>query len=280
MASFFGDFSRFSSILVFLFLELICFVLIVQFNQKQSEVFYYSGSYFSGKILESYNQMTNYISLSEIADSIANENAALLEQMTNDRNLPLLVLTDTLKVEVDTGRTNQYKLHSAQVINNSINKNRNFFTLNKGAKDGIKPHQGVLTTRGIVGIVRRVSDNYSVAMSLLNRQSKVSGKISRNGYFGTLSWRSDDPTVLELSDIPKHANLIQGDSIMTSGFSTIFPPNIMVGRLENFLIEPGSNFFTSKVKLAEDLSNLNYVFVVEHLEKEEIQQLENSLEYE
>ena len=224
--------------------------------------------------------MTNYISLSEIADSIANENAALLEQMTNDRNLPLLVLTDTLKVEVDTGRTNQYKLHSAQVINNSINKNRNFFTLNKGAKDGIKPHQGVLTTRGIVGIVRRVSDNYSVAMSLLNRQSKVSGKISRNGYFGTLSWRSDDPTVLELSDIPKHANLIQGDSIMTSGFSTIFPPNIMVGRLENFVIEPGSNFFTSKVKLAEDLSNLNYVFVVEHLEKEEIQQLENSLEYE
>ena len=280
MASFFGDFSRFSSILVFLFLELICFVLIVQFNQKQSEVFYYSGSYFSGKILESYNKMTNYISLSEIADSIANENAALLEQMTNDRNLPLLVLTDTLKVEVDTGRTNQYKLHSAQVINNSINKNRNFFTLNKGAKDGIKPHQGVLTTRGIVGIVRRVSDNYSVAMSLLNRQSKVSGKISRNGYFGTLSWRSDDPTVLELSDIPKHANLIQGDSIMTSGFSTIFPPNIMVGRLENFVIEPGSNFFTSKVKLAEDLSNLNYVFVVEHLEKEEIQQLENSLEYE
>ena len=280
MASFFGDFSRFSSILVFLFLELICFILIVQFNQKQSDVFFYSGSYFSGKVLESYNQMTNYLSLSEVADNIANENAELLEAMTNDRTLPLIILSDTLKVEVDTGEAAKYKLLSAQVINNSINKNRNFFTLNKGAKDGIKPHQGVMNADGIIGIVRKVSDNYAVAMSLLNRETRVSAKVSRNGYFGTLSWRTDNPTQLDLSNIPKHADLIQGDSIITSGFSTIFPPGMMIGRLKTFKIEPGSNFYTSKVDLAADLSNLNYVFVVEHLKSQEISELEKSVENE
>ena len=280
MASFFGDFSRFSSILVFLFLEMICFILIVQFNQKQSDIFFYSGSYFSGKVLESYNQLTNHLSLSEVADSIANENAALLEEMTNDRNLPLLVFKDTLSIEIDTSATDQYIMHSAQVINNSINKNRNFFTLNKGAKDGIKPHQGVLTSKGIVGVVRKVSENYSVVMSLLNRQTRISAKVLRNGYFGTLSWRTDNPRIMELSNIPKHADLIQGDSIVTSGFSTIFPKGIMVGKLKDFKIEPGSNFYTSKVELAEDLSNLNYVFVVEHLKNEEITELENSMENE
>ncbi len=280
MASFFGNFSRFGSVLVFLFLELICLFLIVQFNQKQRDIWFYSGSLISGKFLEMSNQASNYFYLSEVADSIANENALLLEQITNDKSLPLLIFSDTLEVQIDTAQTVRYELLPSKVINNSINKNRNFFTLDKGSADGIAPHMGIITPKGVVGIVRQVSENYSVAMSLLNSQMRVSVAIKRTGYFGTMSWQGKNPLVMDLDDIPKHADLIVGDTLMTSGYSAIFPPGLQLGILRDFKIEPGSNFYSARVELGEDISRLNYIYVLNHLEKPEILELETLIENE
>jgi len=280
MASFFGNFSRFGSVLVFIFLELICLFLIVQFNQKQRDIWVYSGSLFSGKILEASNQAGNYFYLSSVADSIANENAALLKQITNDKSLPLLIYSDTLEVAIDTAAVDRYELIPAKVINNSINKNRNFFTINKGAVDGIEKHSGIVTPNGVVGIIRQVSENYSVAMSLLNSQMRVSVAIKRTGYFGTMSWFGKNPLVMDLDDIPKHADLIAGDTLITSGYSAIFPPGLQLGILRDFKIEPGSNFYTAKVDLDEDISRLNYIYILKHIEKPEILELETLLENE
>ncbi len=254
--------------------------LIVQFNQKQRDIWFYSGSLISGKFLEMSNQASNYFYLSEVADSIANENALLLEQITNDKSLPLLIFSDTLEVQIDTAQTVRYELLPSKVINNSINKNRNFFTLDKGSADGIAPHMGIITPKGVVGIVRQVSENYSVAMSLLNSQMRVSVAIKRTGYFGTMSWQGKNPLVMDLDDIPKHADLIVGDTLMTSGYSAIFPPGLQLGILRDFKIEPGSNFYSARVELGEDISRLNYIYVLNHLEKPEILELETLIENE
>ena len=260
--------------IVFLFLELICLFLIVQFNQKQRDIWFYSGSLISGKFLEASNQAGNYFYLSSVADSIANENAALLKQITNDKSLPLLIFSDTLEVQIDTAQTERYELVPAKVINNSINKNRNFFTINKGSADGMVPHAGVITPNGVVGIVRQVSEHYSVAMSLLNSQTRVSVAIKRSGYFGTMSWPGSNPLMMDLDDIPKHADLLVGDTLITSGYSAIFPPGLQLGLLKDFKIEPGSNFYSARVELVEDISRLNYVYIIKHLAKPEILEVE------
>jgi len=254
--------------------------LIVQFNQKQRDIWVYSGSLFSGKILEASNQAGNYFYLSSVADSIANENAALLTQITNDKSLPLLIFSDTLEVAIDTAEVDRYELIPAKVINNSINKNRNFFTINKGTVDGIEKHSGIVTPNGVVGIIRQVSDNYAVAMSLLNSQMRVSVAIKRTGYFGTMSWFGKNPLVMDLDDIPKHADLIVGDTLVTSGYSAIFPPGLQLGILRDFKIEPGSNFYTAKVDLDEDISRLNYIYILKNIEKPEILELETMIENE
>lgn len=280
MASFFDNFSRFGGFLAFIFFELVCFILIVQFNQKQRDILFHSGGLASGKLLETTNQFGNYFQLSEVADSIANENARLLQRISNDKSLPLLVFTDTLKVEIDTSRTESYKLIAAEVINNSVNKNYNYLTLNKGSKDGLEANMGLVTPNGLVGVVRQVTDNHARVMSVLNGQSRISVAIRRNNYFGTLLWKGGDRSVMELEDIPKHADLIEGDTVVTSGYSTLFPPKLTVGYITEFEVKQGSNFYTAKVRLAENPANLRYVYAVQHLHKAEIKELEASFENE
>lgn len=280
MARFFGNLSWFGSFLVFILLEAVCFFLIYQFNQRQREILVHSSNVASGYMYEKYNQGRNYFRLEGIADSIANENAHLVQRLTNDINLPLLILEDTLSVQIDTTAKDMYKAISAKVINNSVNKNYNTITLNKGADDGLTDKMGLITKTGVVGIVRKVSDNYGLAISLLNRQTNLSAAIKRNNYFGTLQWDGTNPTVMSLKDIPKHAEVLEGDTIITSGHSTIFPKGIIVGEVTEYKIEPGSNFYSIKVRLAEDLSNLNYVYAIKHLGRSEIIELESSVENE
>lgn len=280
MARFFGNLSWFGSFLVFILLEAVCFFLIYQFNQRQREILVHSSNLASGYMYEKYNQGRNYFRLESIADSIANENAQLVQRISNDLNPPLLILEDTLSIEIDTTAKELYKVISAKVINNSVNKNYNTLTLNKGATDGINDKMGLITKKGVIGIVRKVSDNYSLGISLINRQTNLSAAIKRNNYFGTLKWDGTNPTVMSLKDIPKHAEVLEGDTIITSGHSTIFPKGITIGEVINYKIEPGSNFYSIEIRLAEDLSNINYVYAIDHLGREEIIELESSIENE
>jgi len=280
MATFFGDVSRFSGLLVFLLLEIICFILIVQFNQKQRDILFHSGSLASGKMLETTNQFANYFQLSEVADSIANENARLMQRISNEKSQPVIIFSDTLEVKIDTSVSEKYELIPARVINNSVNKNHNYFTLNKGARNGLESNMGLVTAAGLVGVVRKVSDNYALAMSVLNRQSRISVAVRRNKFFGTLLWKGNDPQIMDLEDIPKHADLIVGDTIVTSGYSTMFPSGLTVGYITEFEVEQGNNFYTAKVRLSENPGSLEYVFAVKHLQKDEIKELEATIENE
>jgi rod shape-determining protein MreC len=149
--------------------------------------------------------------------------------------------------------------------------------LDKGRKDGIVPHSGVVTENGVVGIVRKVSEHYSVAMSILHRQTLINARLKNKGYFGPLRWESIDVHTFNLTDIPKDKNVAKGDTVETSGHSAIFPEGIMLGVVDQFSLEPGSNYFTIQVKASLDLCNLQYVYIVRNILKGEQDQLEQAV---
>ncbi|NJN33311.1 MAG: rod shape-determining protein MreC [Saprospiraceae bacterium] len=228
--------------------------------------------------------MRNF-SIRSVADSLAKENADLKMQLEASKyiatyesgavSFPL----DTSTIRPDTAQKKdviqKFSYVAASVINNSIARRENYMTLNRGKKHGIEPGMGVVSSNGVVGIVRNVTEHYAQVMSILNEQINVSAMIRRTRYFGSLKWSIDrpNPKYMRLESIPKHAELVVGDTVMTSGFSDIFPGELRIGRVENFKIENGSNFYTIDVALDNDIANIQYVYVVKSLMLEELKQV-------
>ena len=165
----------------------------------------------------------------------------------------------------------------ARIINNSVNKQQNYITLNKGRKHGIKEDQGILSTQGIVGVITSVSESYSTGLSLLNPRWSVSAKLKNSGYYGSLSWNGEDYQILDLLEIPFHVDLAIGDTIVTSGYSSIFPEGLMIGIIDAFKQPVGENYYDIKVRLSTDFKSIRYVEVIENLKKDEIENLEKSI---
>jgi rod shape-determining protein MreC len=175
----------------------------------------------------------------------------------------------------DTTYLQSYVYSSAKVINNSTNKRQNYITLDKGGINGIKPEMGVISSKGVVGIVKNVSGNFSSVMSVLHEKNKLSAKIKKSGYFGSLVWGNNSYRIADLKDIPNHVKLAIGDTIVTSGFSSIFPENILIGTVKEFDLPEGNNFYNIKVEFAEDYKRISHVYIIRSLLKEEKELLES-----
>jgi len=163
----------------------------------------------------------------------------------------------------------QYTFINAQVINNTVRNRNNYITLNKGSLHGVKPDMGIITHNGVIGIITDVSNNFSSAMSLLHSDIKISAKIKRNNQMGTVVWEGNDFRTATMMFIPPHIELTRGDTIVTSGFSHIFPPDIIIGTVGYFEVREGDNFYTLKVELACDFNSLNNVQIVKNLLRDE-----------
>jgi rod shape-determining protein MreC len=170
----------------------------------------------------------------------------------------------------------KYMYMTTRVINNTVNKQYNFITLDRGSEGGMKPDMAVVSTDGIVGVVKSVSENYSSVLSVLNRDFNVSAKIKKNGYFGPLSWGGTSAHYATLVDIPHHVKIAEGDTIVTSGFGGVFPEGIMIGIISNFKLK-GGNYYEIKVQLSNDFRKLDYVKVIRNYAKSEIDSLENAV---
>jgi rod shape-determining protein MreC len=160
------------------------------------------------------------------------------------------------------------------VIGNSVNKQKNFITLNKGKKHGIGTDMAVTNSEGVLGVIVGTSENYSVAMSLLNIDFRLSARIKTNGYFGSLTWDGRDYKHVILSEIPQHVVINEGDTIETTGYSAVFPEGILIGSVSD-IRKSGSDFYNITVSLAADFKKLNYVNIVGNLKKSEQLELEN-----
>ncbi len=263
------------STVLFVLLQALCLFWVVKFNQNQQKIYLHSYQLMASGIQSKYQYTLAYFGLRERYDSIANENARLLSVQLNQLNNSQI--KDTLQHENLGG----YQLIQARVINNSLDKRNNMITLDKGGKDHIAPGMGVITSRGIVGIVTDTSENYALVMSLLHNRTNISSRLKRCGFFGPLVWNGKDPAIMNLNSIQNYADVRLGDTVVTSGYSVIFPKDLLVGTVDVYKKEEGSFTYKINVRLSQSMTNLDQVYVVLNRDKGEKEGLEKkSLQYE
>ena len=262
---------RYGGFITFILLEILCFYLIITFNKSQREVFINSSNLFTGFVYTKGSEINDYLNLKEIADDLAKTNAKLINQTYQDY-IPASTKADTIRLD---SLTPHYTIIPARVRNNSVVFNNNNLTLDKGSIHGLKKGMGVISDDGLVGIVRIVSPHYSRVLSLLNRQTRISAALKKNGYFGVLRWTGNNPQYMDLENIDRAIPISQGDTIVTSGYSSIFPPGIVIGFVDKFVIKKGTNFYSINVRLNNDLRNLHQAYVINNLYQAEQLGLEN-----
>lgn len=275
--------SRFGSFLLFLLLQIYSLYLVANYNEKQGEIYRSSADLYVGLFYDNFSFFNKYWNNERIADSLSRENAELKTQLEAAKYSAIVQKglvsfpIDTSKVRPDTNRQQDVTMHfryiAAEVVNNSIVRTENYLTINRGSAHGVKAGMGIISADGLVGIVKNVSSHYASVMSILHKQTSISAMIRRNRYFGSLVWRSTNPQYMTLENIPKHIEIRRGDTIMTSGYSEIFPPELKIGLVEDFRIENGSNSYTIDVKLFNDMVNIRYVYVVESFFSDELRNL-------
>lgn len=259
-------------LMMFLALEAISFVMIVSFNNYQRVTFFNSSNQFAGAVFERFSSMDDYFSLSRTNARLAAENASLRKQL----HLRIMQQDKFPVNPLDTVEAPAYIFTSAKVISNSVNKQLNYITLNKGSRHGIKPDMGVIDASGVVGVITNVSQNYSTGLSLLNKRLSIPAKITKNNYFGSLVWDGEHYNTADLKEIPFHIMVNVGDTVVTSGYSNIFPEGIMIGIIKKYDIESGTNFYNIKVDLSTNFKTLDYVEVVQNTKRAEMIQLETN----
>ncbi len=257
---------------LFIFLQVVAFALIFQNHFYQRSAFINSASYLTGNIYEARSNIALYFNLRTINEELAHKNNVLLESIPGS----FLKTDQQIFTFNDTLYQKQFSYINARVINNSVRNRNNYITLNKGRRHGIKPDMGIITPQGVVGIVKEVSANFSAALSLLHSDMQVSARIQKNNHLGTILWEGYNYERVTMLYIPPHVALEKGDTIVTSGFSQIFPEGIFIGTIADYEIRRGDNFFTIEVDLATDFNHLNYVSVATNLYQNEITEIEEA----
>jgi rod shape-determining protein MreC len=257
---------------LFVLLETFALVMFFKFNSFQRAGYLNSANRISGQIYQSSHAVRQYFDLVRVNKELAQENARLRSQLNIRPESPGALVFSS----VDTQTVNSvFRFVPAEVINNSVNSPFNYITLNKGRKHGIRPDQGIISARGIVGVVAQVSESYAMGLSVLNQRWSISAELKKNGYYGSLVWQGNDYRMASLTEIPIHADIAPGDTVVTSGYSSIFPEGILIGTVREIDRPEGENYYAVTVKLAVDFKAISYVHVIENLEKEEMNQLEN-----
>lgn len=261
---------RNKNFLLFLLLFGLSILFTIQSHTYHKSKFINSANVLSGGIYNSVNGINQYFDLKAQNQLLSEENKNLRSSISNSA-----IKTDSVFTESQTfGKS--YRFFTSNVIKNSYALSTNVLTLNKGRNDSIKQDFGVISSKGIIGIIDKTSNNYATVISILNTTSKISAQLKKTNHFGTLTWDGKDPQLTQLIDIPKIAPLNIGDTIMTSGRSSIFPKGVYVGTIENFNLDQAENYYEINVRLFNDMTSIEHVYVIENVNKEEITNLLNS----
>lgn len=273
MRNIFDFILRYSKWFVFTIYVVISCFLLVSHNRYQQSVYISSANVVSGNIYNVWSQVTGYFHLKSINESLQASNADLQNQVFN-------LKTQVAELEARLGDTvardsqsERFDFISASVVNNNTRHPRNYFTLNRGSRDGVQPGMGVVDQNGVVGIVNVAGPHMSRVISLLNETQHFSVKIKGTSFIGSMVWKGSDATIGYVEEIPRHARYSIGDTIVTSGYSTTFPEGIPVGVILNRVRSQDDSFFTFKVRLTSDFNALSAVRVIKDIYKNEIDSL-------
>ena len=250
--------------------------MLFQNNPYQQSVYLTSASRISSSVYKLTSSVTSYFNLQSINADLQQRNALLemevinLKHRINDYRIAMSADSINLPDSV----AQQYEYHFATVINNSVSKPMNYITIDKGRLDGIEPEMGVVDQNGVVGIVSSTSDHAARINSLLNPNMRLSCKVKNSDYFGSLFWDGGNPYYCVLEEMPKHVKYHKGDTIITSGFSSVFPEGLIVGTIESGLKAKDDNFHSLRIKLSTDFTRLSTVRAIKSTIAAELRTIE------
>ncbi len=269
-------FSKNGLFLFFLFLQLIAVTLIFSRNSMQQSFAAGQATIFNAWVSGYIDQGTSYLKLKQINEDLAAQNKALMAQVYGkgqSGNPQFRRVTDTI------GGGQIYTFVDADIVNNSITRNDNYFTIDRGKRHGVFPKMGVIAPNGIAGIVVNTTNNYALVQSVLSvNKIRINAALKNTGFFGTLTWKGDNSRTMHLADIPKYVPLKVGDTVLTDGKSSIFPQGIMIGRIAGYEVDSKTGYWDISVELNQKMGNLQKVFVVRNLKKLELKQIQDTLD--
>ena len=259
--------SRHNHWFVFVLLEVISAVLLFRYNSYQGSVWFSSANAVSGKLFEWNSAVGQYFSLIDVNEQLTQRNIYLereVEQLSE--KLRTATRDSSLVEKMQKNVIAGLQTIPAKVVSSSLDKANNFITIDKGSLDGVKKDMGVICGTGVVGIVYLTSDHYSVIIPVLSQQSSISCAIKGRGYFGYLKWTGGSPASAYVDDIPRHAHFKLGEYVVTSGYSSVFPPGIFVGRIKHVYNSENGMSYRLKVDLSTDFTRLRDVCVINDTE--------------
>lgn len=255
---------KYNYIILFLILEAICITMLIYNLPYQKRKLTNLGNNISGKLFKTKSNWINYFHLKD-------ENIILTEHNAKLMSLTYLNTNDTALRYNNS--SNNYRFIPANVINNSIYRNNNYLLIDKGRNDGLKKDMGVVCENGIVGKIANVSDNYASVVSMLHPYTIVSARFANNQHIANVCWNTKDYRFGQVRDIPLHLQLNKGDTLVTSGYSNVYPPDFMIGTIEEMINSESKDFNTAKIRFSTNFSTLRHVFVIENLNQSEIDSL-------
>lgn len=257
---------------LFILLEVLSFTLIYRNSAYQRNIMFSSANVVTGHVASVSGYVNSYLNLREINKDLQERNGQLEMELLELQDQLELMKADTVSFAgfaPDSTEQFPYNFILADVVNNSVSHLSNYITINKGRKDSIAPDMGVVSEKGVVGIVSTVSDHFSVIIPLLNPKFRLSCKVLGSSYFGSLSWNGRNARFANLDELPRHVEFKKGDTIVTSGYSAVFPAGIVVGKVSDFKKQHDDNFYSLEVELATDFASLNNVRIVRNYRQAE-----------
>lgn len=249
---------------VFLILEVVSFVLLFQYNSYQGSVWFSSANAVTGKVYEWDSAVETFFSLTKVNQELTQRNAYLEQQVRQlSDKLTDVTKDSSFMHKGQVALLQSYHLIPAKVVANSVDKPGNLITIDKGRADGVRKDMGVVCGMGVVGIVYLVSEHYSVLIPVLNIKSNISCSIQNRGYFGYLRWKGGASEYAYLEEVPRHAHFKLGDNVVTSGYSAVFPPGVMVGKILHVFNSADGLSYRVQLKLSTDFAKLRDVCVID-----------------
>ncbi|GMN07038.1 rod shape-determining protein MreC [Croceitalea sp. MTPC5] len=255
-----------NSVLYF-FLLIVSLTFTIRSHSYHQSYFFNSSKWFTGSVYNVSSNITSYFNLEEENQRLSEENEKLRNQLFNTSTI-----SDSIKyLRVD------FEVVHARIVKNSYASPRNYITIDKGDKDGISQDMGVITTKGILGIVENTSANFATVQSILNTKSTINAKIKNTNYFGSLKWDAKNFNVVQLIDIPRLVPLTVGDTIVTGSMSSIFPENIPIGVIKKYNLNQAQSSYNIDVTLFNNMANLKNIYIVKNKNRKEVLELEKTI---
>lgn len=259
--------------LLFLLLLGISLWLTLSHHSFHRSKFVNSSNSVTGYVYSNLSSISDYFSLKAENEKLTDENLRMKTFLLNNRQI-----TDSSQIDLPPVLDKEINVISSKIIKNSYRKQKNFLTLRGGIKQGIDRDMGVINDKGIVGIIEYAKNNYATVLSVLNTDFQIVAKVKKNNQFGTLTWDGKSTGFVQLIDVPRIESITKGDTIVTGFSSKAFPENIPVGIIDKVVIDENTSTSTLHVQLFNDMTQVSYVYVIEHLHKEELQELEEKTE--